>query len=78
MGLFGIVFGIIFVLVFVNVVRGMWATSRLSNKVFDMVERQLDQQLSASRPATKVECPFCRSSIDSAEKCPNCGASLRE
>lgn len=76
MGLLGVVFAIIFVLVFVNIVRGMWATSRLSNKMFDLVERQLDQQMAASQPKPKQECPFCHSSIEAAEKCPNCGASL--
>ena len=80
MGLFGVVFAVIFALVFINIARGIWVTSRMSGKVFDLVERQLDRQLSerdgAAREAAKPQCAHCGSSVGAGEKCPNCGATL--
>jgi predicted Zn-ribbon and HTH transcriptional regulator len=78
--LFGVLFAIFFVFVFINIIRGFWMTSRISGKVFDLVERQLDQQLTEregmAASTQPIECSHCGSSIAPAKKCPNCGADV--
>ena len=74
-------FLIVFAIVFVMILFGAVQTARMSGKVFQLVEKQLDEQLSHPQntpavEATKRQCDHCGSTVTAAEKCPNCGASL--
>jgi len=76
-----VLFLIVFVFVFATILIGAFQTARMSGKVFQIVEKQLDEQLSrpqnaSSNEAAKRQCAHCGSAVTSAEKCPNCGASL--
>ena len=82
--MFGILFAlfvVVFVIVFATILIGAFRTMSMSGKVFQLVERQLDEQLSRSQDgstgeAAKRQCAHCGSVVSSDEKCPNCGASL--
>jgi len=78
--MFGVLF-FLFVAVFVSILFGAIRTMSLSGKVFQLVERQLDEQMSRVQPgspdnAVTLQCGHCGSAVASAEKCPNCGAGL--
>lgn len=80
-GILFVLFLVVFVFVFVTILIGAFQTARMSGKVFQVVEKQLDEQLSRSEAgssgeATKLQCAHCGSAVGSTEKCPNCGASL--
>lgn len=80
-GILFVLFVVVFVLVFATILIGAFRTMSLSGKVFQIVERQLDEQLSRSQhnssgEAVKMQCAHCGSAVSLAEKCPNCGASL--
>ena len=76
-----VAFLVIFAVAAVNVISGFQRTARMSNKLFEVVEQELDRRLSepqgrgAASPG-KVTCPHCGSVVSPSEKCPNCGASL--
>lgn len=81
--MFGVLF-FLFVAVFVSILFGAIRTMSLSGKVFQLVERQLDEQMSRVQPGSPDNavtlhcghCGHCGSAVASAEKCPNCGAGL--
>ena len=80
-GILSVLFVAVFVFVFATILIGAFRTMSMSGKVFQLVERQLDEQLSRSPDgspdeAAKLQCAHCGSAVSSAEKCPNCGASL--
>ena len=80
-GILFVLFAIVFGLVFVSILIGSFRTMSLSGKVFQLVERQLDEQLSRTQSvspaeATKLQCTHCGSAVVETEKCPNCGAAL--
>ena len=79
--MFAVLFMAVFVFVFATILIGAFRTMSMSGKVFQIVERHLDEQLSrtqtgSSDQAAKLQCAHCGSAVTSAEKCPNCGASL--
>ena len=82
--MFALVFALflfVFVFVFATILIGAFQTARMSGKVFQIVGKQLDEQLSRSEhgspgETTKLQCAHCGSAVTSTEKCPNCGASL--
>ncbi len=74
-------FVVVFVVAFVSILVGAIRTMSLSGKIFQTVERQLDEQLSRpqnspSDHAAKLRCAHCGTVGAVAEKCPNCGASI--
>ncbi len=80
-GVVPVLFLVVFVFVFVTILIGAFQTAKMSGKVFQLVEKQLDEQL--SRPpggspveAAKLQCAHCGTAVSPGEKCPNCGASL--
>ena len=80
-GILSVLFVAVIVFVFATILIGAFQTMSMSGKVFQLVERQLDEQLSrspdgSSDEAAKLQCAHCGSAVSSAEKCPNCGASL--
>ena len=80
-GILSVLFVAVFVFVFATILIGAFRTMSMSGKVFQLVERQLDEQLSRSQngssgEAAKPQCAHCGSAVSSDEKCPNCGASL--
>ena len=80
-GILSVLFVVMFVFVFATILIGAFRTMSLSGKVFQIVERQLDEQLSRSQDgssgeAAKLPCAHCGRPVSSGEKCPNCGASL--
>ncbi len=82
--MFGVLFVLfvgIFGLMFVSILIGMFRTRSLSGKIFQLVEQQLDEQLSrpqntTSGQASNLQCAHCGSAVTPSEKCPNCGANL--
>ncbi|MBC8114359.1 MAG: hypothetical protein H7062_08285 [Candidatus Saccharimonas sp.] len=80
-GILSVLFVVVFVFVFATILIGAFRTMSMSGKVFQVVERQLDEQLSRSQnsssdEAAPLQCAHCGSAVRSDEKCPNCGASL--
>ena len=76
-----VVFFVIFGVSVVTILSGFFRTARMSSKIFEVVERQLDQSLTGvsagqSTLPNKAQCEHCGSSVLQADKCPNCGASL--
>ena len=79
--MFAVLFLAVFVFVFATILVGAFRTMSMSGKVFQIVERHFDDQLSRSQngssgEAAKPQCAHCGSAVSSDEKCPNCGASL--
>jgi uncharacterized paraquat-inducible protein A len=74
-------FFVVFGLAVAGIISGFFRTARMSSKIFEVVERELDKQLANSQtpadaPADKVHCEHCGCSVPTADKCPNCGANL--
>ena len=70
-----ILFFIVFGVIMFRVMSGFWTASRFSNKIFQVVEQELDRQLKGTADA-KVSCAHCGSKIAATDKCPNCGAQV--
>lgn len=80
-GIMAILFTMIFIFVFATIIIGSIRTMSMSSKVFNIIERQLNNQLAAQpdesqRQTECIVCAHCGSSVKAAEKCPNCGATL--
>lgn len=78
--MFQVMFGlfvVLFVCVLASILVGAYRTMSLSGKIFQAVEKQLDEQLAQSQAASdSVRCDHCGTKVGSNEKCPNCGATL--
>ncbi len=80
-GILFLLFLAVFGFVFVSILFGAIRTMSLSGKIFQLVERQLDEQMSqvpqgSPDKVDTLRCGHCGSAVASTEKCPNCGASL--
>ena len=60
-----VVFGIVF-----------FRAARFSGKVFDQVERELDQQVTVAEAVPPPVCQYCGSRDEISSSCSNCGAPL--
>ena len=80
-GILFFLFVAVFGFVFVSILFGAIRTMSLSGKVFQLVERQLDEQMSrvpqgSPDKVDTLRCGHCGSQVAFAEKCANCGAGL--
>ena len=82
-----VIAGAIIALSFVMVVIGMIRQARLSGRVFQHIEHELDRrarELSSNPPAeeqaappvTPRTCAYCGSALDESDECPACGARV--
>lgn len=84
--IFGVVFLVMFVVVFVTIISGFWRMRGMANKVFTLVEQEMEHKqregLSNPTAATKAtpdpgSCSHCGSRLTAnAVECRNCGAGL--
>lgn len=82
-GLFAVVFVVIFAVAFFSTISGFWRMRGMSNKIFTLVEQEMDRKLregpgkpSAAAPDSEV-CSHCGSRVTArVAQCPNCGAGI--
>lgn len=74
-GIMMVLFFVVFGIIMASTVFGFWSTARLSGKIFQVVERELDRKISGASE-TKLSCAHCGSMITATDKCPNCGAGI--
>jgi hypothetical protein len=72
--------GLIFVAVFLTTITGFARHARLHGRVFDLVERQLDEAMRRptaphSTPPERT-CGHCGRAGVTTSECPNCGAPV--
>jgi hypothetical protein len=83
-----IVFVLIFMAAFITIVAGFIMHASVFSRIFNVVNRQLDQRIAAmdaapaarptaeDPPAHERRCDHCGSKVAAVPACPNCGASL--